>query len=153
MPAQRSAVAILVAAALLLAVPAVAGSSSLSSIGLTAKLTASQEVPPQAVKNLGASGSFTAQLRPIKNGYRLTWKLTFRGLSGQAKTAYLHQGRPGAHGAALVHLCSLCKSGATGSSYFSPPELKLARAGRLYVNVRTTKNPSGEIRGQVRVGG
>jgi CHRD domain len=102
---------------------------------------------------VGASGSFTAQLRPIKNGYRLTWKLTFRGLSGRASTAYLHQGKPGTHGAALVHLCSLCKSGATGSSYFSPPELKLARAGRLYVNVRTAKNPSGEIRGQVRVGG
>ena len=69
-----------------------------------------------------------------------------------AKTAYLHQGRPGAHGAALVHLCSLCKSGATGSSYFSPPELKLVRAGKVYVNIRTAKNPSGEVRGQVRVG-
>ena len=150
-PARRLTVTLLAAAALLLSLPAVAGSSSVTTIGLTSHLTASQEIPPQTVKNLGASGTFTAQLRPVKNGYRLTWKLTYRGLTGRATTAYLHQGKPGAHGAALVHLCSLCTSGKTGSSYFSPPELKLVRAGKVYVNIRTAKNPSGEIRGQVRV--
>ena len=146
------AAAALATAAAVLSLPAVAGSSRVSTIALAAHLTPSQEVPPQTLKNLNASGSFSARLRQVKNGYRISWTLSFRGLTGRASTAYLHQGATGKHGPALVHLCSLCKSGATGSSYFSPPELKLARAGKVYVTVRTAENPSGEIRGRIRVG-
>jgi hypothetical protein len=120
-------------------------------VHLTARLTGAQESPPQAFKNAKATGTFTGTLRTAKNGYRLRWQLTFSKLSGVATSAYIHQGKRGTHGAALLQLCAPCKSGATGDAFFSPPELTLARAGSLYVNVRTPKNPNGEIRGQIRV--
>jgi hypothetical protein len=66
-------------------------------------------------------------------------------------SAYIHEGRRGTHGAAFVFLCAPCRSGAHGSSFFSPSELALGRQGRLYVNVRTAMNPAGEIRGQISV--
>jgi CHRD domain-containing protein len=119
-------------------------------VQVSARLTAAQESPPQQVRNLKASGTFRATVRPGKNGYRLVWKLTFARLTGVATSADVHHGARGAHGAAVLHLCSPCKSGATGAEYFSPPELTLARQGLLYVNVRTARNPAGEIRGQLR---
>jgi CHRD domain len=108
-------------------------------------------VPHQAVKVPNASGAFSGRLRATANGYRLSWRLTFIGLSGRAASAYLHQGKPGTHGPAFVFLCSPCISGAHGTSFFSPSELALVRQNRLYVNVRTARNPAGEIRGQVRI--
>jgi hypothetical protein len=118
---------------------------------LVARLTPTQESPPQQVRNPRAAGTFTVTARPATNGYRLVWKLTFTRLSGAATSAYIHRGNRGTHGAALIHLCSPCRSGATGDEYLSPSELTLARRGKLYVNVRTLRNPDGEIRGQLRV--
>jgi len=133
-----------------LLLPAVAP-ASVNRVQLAARLTPGQEAPTQQHRNLAASGTFTATVRPVKNGYRLSWRLTFTKLSGAATSAYIHRGRAGTHGAAIVQLCSPCRSGASGNEYFSPPELTLARQGSLYVNVRTPLNPGGEIRGQVRV--
>jgi hypothetical protein len=121
-------------------------------VRLTARPTPAQEVPKQAIRNPKATGTFFATLEPAADGYRLAWRLTFAKLSGRATSAIIHLGKPGAHGAAMAVLCSPCASGARGSAYFSPPELVLARAGKLYVNIRTTRNPSGEIRGQIAVG-
>jgi hypothetical protein len=120
-------------------------------ISLKGRLGPSQEVPRQTVRTPNASGAFTGTLKPTAKGYRLSWRLTFTRLSGKATSAYLHQGKPGTHGAAFVFLCAPCTTGAHGSSFFSPSEVTLARQGRLYVNIRTTKNPAGEIRGQVTV--
>jgi hypothetical protein len=145
---NRAIPALFGAAALLLPGIAVA---AVKPAQLVARLTPTQESPPQRVRNLEASGTFTVTARAVNNGYRLVWKLTFTRLSGTATSAYIHRGTPGTHGAALIHLCSPCRSGASGNEYLSPPELTLARQGKLYVNVRTMRNPDGEIRGQLRV--
>ena len=123
---------------------------SSSGVTVSARLTAAQESPPQQVRNAKASGTFSATVRPGSNGYRLVWKLTFAHLTGRATSAYIHQGARRAHGAALLELCSPCKTRAAGAAYLSPPELALAQQGLLYVNVRTARNPAGEIRGQLR---
>jgi CHRD domain len=117
---------------------------------LKATLNARQEVPPQTFKVTRASGVFTATLVKSTKGYRLFWKLTFKNLSGKATSAYIHKGRPGRHGPAFFHLCSPCHSGAKGRAYASPAEMRLLKQGQMYVNVRTAKNPAGEIRGQIR---
>jgi len=124
---------------------------STSRVQLAGRLTPGQESPPQQARNLKASGTFLATVQPAKDGYRLVWKLTFARLRGAAMSADVHHGSPGHHGAAVIHLCSPCRSGATGAQYFSQPEVVLAREGLLYVNVRTAKNTAGEIRGQLRL--
>jgi hypothetical protein len=114
-----------------------------------ATLTGSQEVPRQSVHVVTAKGRFSGTLKRTPKGYTLAWRLTFTGLSGGAQNGYIHRGKRGAFGAALVQLCSPCTSGAHGTAYISPWELDLMRSGKTYVNVRTPQNPSGEIRGQI----
>jgi CHRD domain len=138
-------------AAVLPGVGRVAAAATASPLGLSAQLTPGQEVPRQVFRVSNAAGKFSATLKPSSKGYHMYWRLTCIRWSGSATTAYIHQGRRGLHGAAFVHLCSRCLSGAHGNRYFSPYELRLARQGRLYVNVRTAKNPAGEIRGQIVV--
>jgi hypothetical protein len=116
-----------------------------------AALTPKQEVPPQKNKVTDASGTFTGTLTKTKKGYQLSWQLTFKSLSGPAKSGYIHRGKLGKHGAALFALCSPCSSGAHGKAYASPWEVGLMSNGQTYVTVRTKKNPAGEIRGQIKV--
>ena len=128
-----------------------AGAAVNGTVSLTARLVPGQEVPQQSFHAANAFGHFVGALKPTKKGYRLTWRLTFTRLSGRATSAYIHRGKPGRHGAAWAHLCSPCASGVQGNTFFSSYELALARQGDMYVNVRTVKNPAGEIRGQIMV--
>jgi hypothetical protein len=141
----------LVAGTLALGIGKLAAAGGVVATVANATLTGKQEVPPQTVKVADASGQFFATFTKIKNGYRMNWKLTFKNMSGPVKFAHIHQGKVGQHGAALFFLCGPCASGAHGSAYASPFELNSMRDGETYVNVRTAKNPAGEIRGQIRV--
>ena len=114
-------------------------------MGWSAKLTAAQEIPKQAVKTPAAHGAFTAAL----HGTKLTWKLTFAQLSGPATAAHIHMAGMGKAGGVVVALCGPCKSGASGTATVSAAVLKALPKHLLYVNVHTAKNPAGEIRGQV----
>jgi hypothetical protein len=127
-----------------------AAASGASTMSLKANLNARQEVPPQKFKALRASGAFSATLVKTKKGYRLYWKLTFKNLSGKAMSGNIHRGKVGRYGAAFFHLCSPCMSGAQGRAYVSPGEMTLLKRGLMYVNIRTARNPAGEIRGQIR---
>jgi hypothetical protein len=117
-----------------------------------ASLSAAQEAPAAKVHIANASGSFTATFQPTPAGYNMVWSLTYNNLSGKASSAYVHQGASGKYGPALFHLCSPCTSGSHGTAYASPSEVALVEGKQTYVNIRTSKNPSGEIRGQLQVG-
>jgi hypothetical protein len=112
-----------------------------------AKLTAKAEIPAQVVKNTKGAGSFTGTL----NGSKLTWKLTFSGLTGPATASHIHLGKAGKAGGVVVPLCAgaKCKSGVHGTATLSAAILKAVKTGGAYVNVHTAKNPNGEIRGQI----
>ena len=128
-----------------LAVAALAFGARASSVGVTAKLNAKQEVPAQVVKDTRAKGRFTGTLV----GSKLKWKLTFSGLTGPATAAHIHLGAMGKAGNVAIPLCAPCKSGVHGKATLSA-SLKSALAHhKLYVNVHTAKNPNGEIRGQL----
>jgi CHRD domain len=126
-----------------------AGGASRSGGKLSAKLTAGQEVPkPKGAA--GATGAFTGTLA----GRKLTWKVTYKGLTGKAMQAHIHMGRPGKAGNVLVPLCPpRCRSGMHGTKTVSAAIAKAIQRGGTYVNVHTAKNPAGEIRGQVRLSG
>jgi hypothetical protein len=123
-----------------------------SAVSVKASMSAGQEAPPAKVHITTASGEFTATFEPTPAGYQMVWSLKYDNLSGPASSAYVHQGSTGKYGPALFHLCSPCSSGSHGTAYASPSEVALVEGKQTYVNIRTSRNPSGEIRGQLQVG-
>jgi hypothetical protein len=116
----------------------------------TAALSSGQEVPRQVVKDTAAHGLFKGTL----SGSKLSWKLTFAKLTGPAIAAHIHMAAKGVSGNVVVPLCAgtSCKSGLTGTATLTPALMAAFKKHDLYVNVHTTKNPNGEIRGQLAVG-
>ena len=128
----------------ILAAVALAGNSA-SPMEFNAKLNGRQEVPNPRGVPVRAGGSFTATLR----GTTLTWKLTFSHLSGPAVAAHIHSGAKRKAGPVIVPLCGPCKTTSAGSAKVSAAVAKTLQNGDTYVNVHTSKNPNGEIRGQL----
>lgn len=142
---KRFVVAAPVVVAVSLALAALALAAQANTISVQAKLNAKQEVPAQVVKDTKAKGKFTGKLV----GRRLTWKLTFSGLTGKATAAHIHMGARGKAGNVLISLCTACKSGVHGTTKISAAVKKALAHHKAYVNVHTAKNPNGEIRGQI----
>jgi hypothetical protein len=122
-------------------------------VGLTATLSAAKEVPKPTGVRTNARGTFSAGLTRTGTRGTLSWRLTFRGLTGAAGAAHIHLARPGVAGPVAVPLCGPCRSGVRGTAKLKARTVAALLAGRAYVNVHTTKNPAGEIRGQIRKGG
>ena len=113
---------------------------------LAAKLSVGAEVP-KARGARRAAGAFSGSVTLKGSAARLTWRLSFSRLSGNALAAHIHLGRPGKPGPIAIPLCAPCKSPANGSFSGKIPSALLR--GGTYVNVHTKKNPNGEIRGQL----
>ena len=129
--------------------PTPSHASSATPIRVGTALVALQEAPKPALEVSRAWGHFAATLQPTKAGYEMTWRVIFSKLSGPATSAYVHRGTRGKYGPALFYLCGPCNSGSHGKAYASPSEVDLMLTGQAYVNIRTRRNPSGEIRGQI----
>ena len=119
-------------------------------VGLTAVLDARQEVPRPRGVGSDARGSFVGKLVRRGAGGTLSWRLTFRGLSGKATGAHVHLGKRGRPGPVALALCGPCRTGTRGSAKASARTVQALLAGGAYVNVHTAQNPAGEIRGQIR---
>ena len=84
---------------------ALAGSAG-TAYSYRAALAPGGEVPkPKAPA--GARGVFTATVTESGSTRTLSWKLTFRGLSGKAVAAHIHKGKAGVAGAVIVPAKSL----------------------------------------------
>jgi hypothetical protein len=119
---------------------------------VSARLNAGSEVPKPTGVPAGATGSFTGTAVELANDKaRVTWKLTFSHLSGKAIAAHIHLGKKGKAGPVALALCGPCRSGQKGSGMLTHAQFAKVEAGAAYVNVHTTKNAGGEIRGQIRV--
>jgi hypothetical protein len=120
---------------------------------VSAALARNAEVPkPKGVAAL-AKGAFTGTYVENKTGAVLKWKLTYSHLTGRALAAHIHTGKPGVAGPVVVPLCGPCHTGQTGTAKISKAVVAALEGHRAYVNVHTTKNAAGEIRGQVKVTG
>ena len=146
----KSFLAVAIGAALLVAGFALAAQQK-DAYKLTANLKARFEVPKPTGVRVGATGLFSGTAVEQSNDRaRLSWRLTFSKLSGRAIAAHIHVGRVGKSGAVMVPLCGPCRSGQRGTTTISHRQLRSIELGRTYVNVHTSKNAGGEIRGQVK---
>jgi hypothetical protein len=78
---------------------------------------------------------------------KLTWTVTFSGLSGEPIAAHFHgPAEPGKNAGPVVDISG---SLASGTADITDEQLADLQAGNWYLNVHTEKFPDGEIRGQV----
>jgi hypothetical protein len=116
-----------------------------------ANLKARSEVPKPTGVPANAAGLFKATSVERSNGTaRITWRLTFSHLTGKALASHIHLGKPGKAGPVAITLCGPCKNGQKGVSTATKAQFKAIESGGAYVNIHTTKNAAGEIRGQIK---
>ena len=110
-----------------------------------AVLRAAQEVNGTHRTSFRAAGHFTAKL----TGKSLRWTLTFSHLSGRPTIAGLNRGLRGVNGMAFKTLCRSCSSAVHGTLTLTASQVDAIVNGGTYVNIHTSRNCQGEIRGQI----
>src|SRR5271168_3722611 len=112
---------------------------------LKATLTGASEVPPNT-----SAGTGTADIDFDPATKKLSWKLTYSGLSGPATAAHFHgPAESGKNAGVAVAIPNATSSPAEGSATLTDAQAADLMAGKYYVNIHTKDNPGGEIRGQV----
>jgi hypothetical protein len=97
-----------------------------------------------------SAGSGTADVDYDAASKKLTWKLTYSGLSGPATAAHFHgPAEAGKNAGVAVAIPNATSSPAEGSATLTDAQAADLTAGKYYINVHTAANPGGEIRGQV----
>jgi hypothetical protein len=133
---------------------------------VSARMNGYQEVPSL---NSPGTGRFRATIERDK----ITFRLEYSNLTGDAMVAHVHVGQPGVNGGVSFFLCggggkAACPTGTSGSvtgtvvagdvvgptaQGFAEDDLTSViaaiRAGVTYANIHTMKYPGGEIRGQL----
>ena len=128
------------AGALAFATPSMA-----AKINMKADLKAASEVPP--VADSKGSGSVTATYDDATK--MLTWKGTYKDLSGPATAAHFHGPAPAGKNAGVMVPIAPNGPAFEGSATLNDAQAKALMDGELYVNVHTAANKGGEIRGQL----
>ena len=112
---------------------------------MKATLDGKSEVPPTTT-----AGKGTADIDYDPATKKLSWKVTYSGLSGPATAAHFHgPGEPGKNAGVAVAIPNAASSPVEGSATLTDAQAADLAAGKYYVNVHTAANPGGEIRGQV----
>jgi hypothetical protein len=123
---------------------AMATPSMAAMVAFKANLNAASEVPPNDSKG---TGEVTATYNTDTK--MLTWKGTYKDLSGPATAAHFHgPAEPGKNAGVAVPI-SPNTSPLEGSAELKPEQADDLMAGKWYVNVHTATNKGGEIRGQL----
>ena len=109
-------------------------------------LSGANEVPPTT-----STGKGEANVSYDKATKKLTYKLTYSGLTGDATAAHFHgPAAAGANAGVVIPIGSGAPaSPVEGSATLTDAQAADLLAGKWYVNVHTKANPGGEIRGQV----
>ncbi len=112
---------------------------------MKATLDGATEVPPNT-----SAGKGSADIDYDAASKKLTWKLTYSGLTGPATAAHFHgPADPGKNAGVAVAIPNATTSPAEGSATLTDAQAADLLAGKYYVNVHTAANPAGEIRGWV----
>ncbi len=108
-----------------------------------AQLKGASEVPPT-----DSAGTGNAQVTVDTGDKKISWTMTFSGLTGNPTAAHFHgPAGPGENAPPVIDISGNIRS---GSADVTDQQLADLQAGKLYVNIHTAKFPDGEIRGQVQ---
>jgi hypothetical protein len=115
---------------------------------IAAKLDGAQESPAVVTNAMGVAGF-------VLNGSRdtLCINITFTGLSGPITGIHIHEGDPGVNGGVIKDLGAFV-AGNRISAILTGTDVSVANIskllkGKYYINIHTSANPNGEIRGQL----
>lgn len=112
---------------------------------MKAMLDGKSEVPANT-----SAGKGTADIDYDAASKKMSWKLTYSGLSGPATAAHFHgPAEAGKNAGVMVPITNATSSPAEGSATLTDAQAADLMAGKMYINVHTAANPGGEIRGQV----
>jgi hypothetical protein len=128
-----------------LALGAIAFASPASAEKLKATLDGKSEVPATT-----SSGTGTADLNYDAASKKLSWTVTYSGLSGPATAAHFHgPAEVGKNAGVAVAIPNAAASPVKGEATLTDAQAADLLGGKYYINIHTAANPGGEIRGQV----
>ena len=136
---RSTVAAIAFAGAMAFAVPSMAASMTFK-----ASLDGKSEVPPNDSKGTG-----TVTATYDTDSKKLTWKGSYKDLSGAATAAHFHGPAAAGKNAGVLVPIAPATSPLEGSATLTDDQAKALMAGDVYVNVHTAANKGGEIRGQL----
>jgi hypothetical protein len=136
---RSSVAAIAFAGAMAFAAPSMAASTTFK-----ANLNGKSEVPPNDSKGTG-----TVTATYDSDSKKLTWKGSYKDLSGAATAAHFHGPAAAGKNAGVLVPIAPATSPLEGSATLTDDQAKALMAGDVYVNVHTAANKGGEIRGQL----
>ena len=130
----------------MLALPVAGCTSQPAAKAFHVDLAGSHEVPP-----VNSAGSGTADLTLDPASKQLSWKITYSGLTSDVTAAHIHgPARPGDNAGVLVNLApGGMKNPLEGSAVLTDEQVDYLMLGRTYINIHTTQNKGGELRGQI----
>lgn len=114
------------------------GGSSMVRFGGT--LSGAQEVPPATTAGTGTlSATFD------RNSSKLTYEVSYSGLTGPATAGHFHGPAAPGQNAGVVIGFPNASSPIWGEATLTPPQAADLLAGRWYVNIHTDRYPGGEL--------
>jgi CHRD domain len=123
----------------------ISGTGQAATRVFNATLAGTSEVPPTTSTGTGTA---TATLNTATR--KLTWDVTYSGLSGPAKAAHIHgPAEPGKNAPVVIPFTGNLASPIKGSKILTAAQMANLEAGKYYVNIHTAASPAGEIRGQL----
>jgi hypothetical protein len=112
---------------------------------MKATLDGASEVPANT-----SAGKGTADIDYDTASKKLTWKVTYSGLTGPATAGHFHgPAEAGKNAGVAVPFTNVATSPIEGSITLTDAQAADLMAGKYYVNIHTEANKGGEIRGQV----
>ena len=146
-PKRAASFTIAVLALLPWAVRSAAAADQGPKVMLEATLDAADETPRPTGTLPGAEGTATFEYDETNKSIRYT--VTVQNLTGPPVAAHIHQAPPGTPGPIRITLDQNNLGGGAPALPVPPDLVEPLFDGGTYVNVHTSQNPNGEIRGQI----